>query len=76
MSDSPNLILFTKRELEIIALVSRGLKPQAMSEILFISNQTVYVHLRNIAVKLELRSRSCKMIAETINSPADLQKNT
>lgn len=75
MSDSHIKILFTKRELEVIALVSRGLKPFSISEVLFISVQTVYVHLRNIAAKLDLDSRSCKSIANAIE-PADLEKNT
>lgn len=48
----------TQRELEIIELVYLGLGNKAISEKLFISENTVKKHLSNIFSKLEVKTRS------------------
>ena len=47
----------TDRELEVLRLVARGLSNRAIAEQLFISENTVKNHVRNILEKLELHSR-------------------
>ena len=42
----------TKRELELLALIAQGLSNHDIAERLFISPQTVKVHVRNIYSKL------------------------
>lgn len=52
-SDQPNPDLFelTPREMEIVCLISKGLKSQEIAEKLFISPQTVLSHRKNILSK-------------------------
>jgi DNA-binding NarL/FixJ family response regulator len=47
----------TDRELEVLKLVARGLNNRAIAEQLFISENTVKNHVRNILEKLQLHSR-------------------
>jgi DNA-binding NarL/FixJ family response regulator len=61
-SEAAKIATLTKRELEIIALVSRGLKNQQIADRLFISEGTVRNHLTIIFSKLELSDR-CELIA-------------
>lgn len=63
MNGRPCKKLFTAREAEVIGLISCGARPRHIATDLCISPQTAYVHLRNIAGKLHLHSRSCKAIA-------------
>ncbi len=51
---APNL---TDRELEVLSLVARGLRNAAIGEQLYISENTVKNHVRNILEKLHLHSR-------------------
>ena len=53
--DQPRL---TERELEVLGLVSRGLSNRLVAEKLFISENTVKNHIRNILEKLQLHSRT------------------
>ena len=47
----------TDRELEVLKLVARGLNNRSIAEELFISENTVKNHIRNILEKLQLHSR-------------------
>ncbi|MFZ5852149.1 MAG: response regulator [Actinomycetota bacterium] len=47
----------TDRELEVLKLVAQGLNNRAIAERLFISENTVKNHIRNILEKLQLHSR-------------------
>ncbi len=47
----------TERELEVLKLVARGLANRDIAKELFISENTVKNHVRNILEKLQLRSR-------------------
>ena len=47
----------TERELEVLKLVAKGLNNRAIAEQLFISENTVKNHVRNILEKLQLHSR-------------------
>jgi DNA-binding NarL/FixJ family response regulator len=47
----------TERELEVLRLVSRGMNNREISHQLFISENTVKNHVRNILEKLQLHSR-------------------
>lgn len=47
----------TRRELEIVRLVARGLTNHQISEQLFIAEVTVRTHLRNVCEKFEVASR-------------------
>jgi two-component system, NarL family, nitrate/nitrite response regulator NarL len=47
----------TPRELEIVRMVSRGLRNRAIAEQLFISEGTVKIHLHNIYQKVEVNGR-------------------
>lgn len=48
----------TPRELEVLALITRGLSNRAIAEILVISEKTAEVHVRNILGKLGFSSRT------------------
>jgi DNA-binding NarL/FixJ family response regulator len=54
VSTSPKL---TDRELEVLRLVARGLNNREIAKQLFISENTVKNHVRNILEKLQLHSR-------------------
>lgn len=47
----------TKREVEILENLSKGLRNQEIADKLFISRATVKKHIENIYLKLQLRSR-------------------
>lgn len=49
--------VLSARELEVLALVARGLKNPAISESLLVSEATVRTHLRNMLSKLGLENR-------------------
>ena len=53
----PELAQLTDRELEILALVGRGLANTEIATTLFISLATVKTHIRHILQKLNLRDR-------------------
>ena len=55
--DMDKLSLLTKREHELLDLVSRSLKNEEIAERLFISTETVKTHVRNIFEKLGSRNR-------------------
>jgi DNA-binding CsgD family transcriptional regulator len=44
--------MFTKREIEIICLIARGLKSQVLADKLFVSSETVKSHRKNIRRKV------------------------
>lgn len=47
----------TKREFEVLREIADGLKNREISKSLFISEETVKVHIRNLLKKLNVRSR-------------------
>lgn len=51
------LSTLTRREFEILQEMSTGLKNKEISKLLFISEETVKVHIRNLLRKLQVRSR-------------------
>lgn len=51
------LSTLTRRECEILHEMAAGLKNKAISQLLFISEETVKVHIRNVLKKLRVRSR-------------------
>ena len=50
--------VLTKRQIEILRLISHGLNNQAIADRLFISEHTVHRHVANMLTKLDVSSRS------------------
>ena len=48
----------TTRELEVLELVSKGLKDKEIADQLFVSLSTIKTHTRNIYKKLKVRNRT------------------
>jgi RNA polymerase sigma factor (sigma-70 family) len=48
----------TPREVEILELVSQGLRDKEIAEVIGISEKTVHVHVKNILAKLEAKDRT------------------
>jgi len=55
--ETDRLALLTKREMELLDLISTSLKNDEIAERLFISTKTVKTHIRNIFEKLGSRNR-------------------
>ena len=55
---SPSANYFTKKELEIIVFVNKGLRNRDIAETLKMSEKTVKHHLSNIFKKLKIKKRS------------------
>ena len=51
------VLLADDREVEIVKLVAKGLTNKEMAETLFVTENTVKVHVKNILGKLQLRNR-------------------
>lgn len=58
----------TKRELEVIQLVCRGKTNKEISNLLFICEQTVKDHLKNLMRKMKVNSRT-KIMSTLLNLP-------
>jgi LuxR family maltose regulon positive regulatory protein len=48
----------SSREMDILHLIAKGFSNQIIAEKLFISNNTVKTHVRNILFKLEAKNRN------------------
>jgi DNA-binding CsgD family transcriptional regulator len=48
----------SQRELEVVALIGRGLKDREIAAVLVISQRTVHAHVHNLLGKLDLASRA------------------
>jgi DNA-binding NarL/FixJ family response regulator len=48
----------TPREIEILELISQGLRDKEIGEAIGISEKTVHVHVKNILAKLDARDRT------------------
>ena len=57
----------TKREIEVLALITEGLTNQEIAERLFITIKTVKTHVSNILSKLEVSDRTQATIYEFKN---------
>src|SRR4051795_10332739 len=55
--DQPSGLRLTDRELEVLRLVAKGMNNREIAKQLFISENTVKNHVRNILEKLQLHSR-------------------
>ncbi len=55
--DQPSGLRLTDRELEVLRLVAKGMNNREIAKDLFISDNTVKNHVRNILEKLQLHSR-------------------
>ena len=55
--DQVSGLRLTERELEVLRLVARGLNNRKIAKQLYISENTVKNHVRNILEKLQLHSR-------------------
>jgi ATP/maltotriose-dependent transcriptional regulator MalT len=54
---SAEAVRLTKRELEILALITEGHPSKKVAEILFVSKRTVDFHLDNVYEKLQVSNR-------------------
>jgi DNA-binding NarL/FixJ family response regulator len=55
---APSIPLLTDREQEILTLLASGARNRDISEVLFISERTVKVHVANLMDKLEAKTRT------------------
>jgi len=53
----------TPREVEILELISQGLRDKEIAEAVGISEKTVYVHVKNILAKLDAKDRTAAVRA-------------
>lgn len=53
----------TQREVEILELISQGLRDKEIAEATGISEKTVYVHVKNILAKLDAKDRTAAVRA-------------
>ncbi len=54
---NPQQFALTKREIEILEQIAKGLSYRSISELLFISDKTVKKHVENIYEKLQVNSK-------------------
>ncbi len=47
----------TEREIEVLTLISQGFKNSEMADSLFVSQNTIKTHIKNIYVKLDVKNR-------------------
>ena len=66
--DEKDLESLTKRELDVISLVSLGYSNKKIAKTLYISEGTVKKHITNILSKLNLKSRVDAIIFANKNS--------
>jgi DNA-binding NarL/FixJ family response regulator len=58
MRASPESLLLSQREVEVLSLVAQGLTNAAIAGHLVVSVRTVHAHLRSIYRKLDVHSRT------------------
>jgi ATP/maltotriose-dependent transcriptional regulator MalT len=66
---APALPDLSERETEILNLVADGLSDKEVAQKIGVSNWTVYWHLKNIYVKLHVRSRTQAVLKFRGNAP-------
>lgn len=55
---NPDTEILSKRETEILSLLSKGYRYKEIADLLFLSTETIRTHVRNIYEKLHVRSRT------------------
>ncbi len=58
VTENKELEKLSNREKEILNLLSKGLRYKEIADLLFVSNETVRTHIRNIYEKLQVNSRT------------------
>ena len=58
ITENKELQKLSNREKEILNLLSKGLRYKEIADLLFVSNETVRTHIRNIYEKLQVNSRT------------------
>ena len=58
VQSNKHLELLSSREKEILQLLDKGFRYKEIADQLFISQETVRTHIRNIYLKLEVNSRT------------------
>ena len=53
----------TPREVEVLELISQGLRDKEIADAIGISEKTVYVHVKNILAKLDVKDRTAAVRA-------------
>jgi DNA-binding CsgD family transcriptional regulator len=65
--------VLTEREMEITDLIRKGLSPQSIAQILFVSHATVYKHITHIHTKMGVSNRQ-ELTIKLIESQINLEK--
>ncbi|MEO6622413.1 MAG: helix-turn-helix transcriptional regulator [Dyadobacter sp.] len=67
--------MFTKREIEIIWLIARGLKSKAVAEVLCVSTETIKSHRKNILEKVREDDKEISLLEFCIQYPNEHKKS-
>ena len=65
----------TPREIEVVDLISQGVKPQGIAQTLYISLATTYKHMQHIYSKIGV-SNNQELMVKLLNPPGDSNSNS